>query len=92
MAKAVKRTAPPPRGLNAVEKAELRALLVDVADVVDLGPEQPFDIGENASPALIAAVKYAVALGVRLRAVECYGGQWLIDCRVVDDLRRLAAA
>jgi hypothetical protein len=76
--------------MNTAQRAELRALLVDVADVVDLDPEQPFDIGEDASPALIAVVKYALTHGARLRAVECYGGQWLIDSRIMQDLRRLA--
>jgi len=76
------------RGLDAAEKAELRALLADVPDVVG----GSFDIGEDASPALIAAVEYARTHGATLRAVACHGGGWIIDSRTVGDLRRLAAS
>ena len=91
MAKAVKRTAPP-RGMNTAQRAELRALL-DKVPAFD--PLPPHDVGEDAPPELIEAIQYVMAHGIRtgvaLRAYEA-GDQWLIDSRIMEDLRRLAQA
>jgi len=81
--------------LNATEKAELRRLL-DKVEPFDPGrPEAPFDLGENPPPGLLEALEYVEAHGIgtgaSLRAVKCRGDSWLIDSRIMADLRRLAS-
>jgi hypothetical protein len=88
----VRRPTPAPAGLNAAQRVELRELLVDVPD---FDPLPPHDVGEDAPPALIKAVRFAMVCGVHtsgaFRAYECYGGTLAMDSHIMDDLRRLAA-
>ena len=88
----IRKPAPAPAGLNTAQRAELRALL---GKVPAFDPLPPHDVGEDAPPELIEAIQYVMAHGIRtgaaLRAYEA-GDQWLIDSRIMDDLRRLAQA
>jgi hypothetical protein len=82
----------PPSGLDAAQKAELRALLAQV-EPFDPCPDEPYDLGENPPDGLLAALEYVeshgVGTGVRMRAFKCRSG-WIIDSRIVADLRGIA--
>jgi hypothetical protein len=90
MARTVKRQPAPP-SLSTAEKAELRRLL-DLVEPFDTSNEA-YDVGENPPRGLIAALEFVEAHGIttsaRLRAFRCRGERWLIDSRVMSDLRQL---
>lgn len=91
MVRGIKRPSAPP-GLTAGEKAELGALLSTVPPFPSLPVR---DIGDEASPELIAALEFVESCGVRtgaaFRAYAASGRSWLIDSRILEDLERLAS-